>query len=67
MQGRFREAVRNAHEAIPLLEGEKSRHESYFARIHRGLAQTCLGHYAAGLSDLNGTLELRVLQPRSKC
>jgi tetratricopeptide (TPR) repeat protein len=46
------------NQAIPLLEVEKSRHELLFAFMHRGLAQTCLGHYAAGLSDLNANLEM---------
>jgi len=56
MQGHFREAVQMLNKAIPALELAKNRHELFFALVHRGLAQTCLGNYAAGLSDLNGTL-----------
>src|SRR5438105_11114244 len=58
MQGRFRESLQLLNQAIPLLELEKSRHELLFACIHRGIVQTCLGHYAAGLSDLNRTREI---------
>ena len=46
------------NQAIPLLEREKSQHETLFAYVHRGMAQTCLGHYPAGLSDVNRTLEI---------
>lgn len=58
MQGRFRESLQMLDDAIPLLELEKNRHELLFAYIHRGMAQSCLGHYAAGLSGLNRTLEI---------
>jgi len=58
MQGRFKESVQMLNHAIPLLEREKSRHETLFAYVHRGIAQTCLGHYPAGLSDVNRTLEM---------
>ena len=46
------------NQAIPLLEREKNQHETLFAYIHRGIAQTWLGHYPAGLSDVNRTLEI---------
>jgi predicted ATPase len=58
MQGRFNQSVQILDEAISLLEREKNRHELLFAYVHRSMAQTCLGHYAAGLSGLNRTLEI---------
>ena len=45
-------------QAIPLLEREKNQHETLFAYVHRGMAQTWLGHYPAGLSDVNRALEI---------
>jgi tetratricopeptide (TPR) repeat protein len=58
MQGRFKESLQMLNQSIPLLEREKSQHETLFAYVHRGIAQTCLGHYPAGLSDVNRTLEI---------
>ena len=58
IQGRFKESLQMLNQAIPLLEREKNRHETLFAYIHRGIAQTWLGHYPAGLSDANRTLEI---------
>ena len=58
MQGRFKESLQMLNQAIPLLEREKSQHETLFAYVHRGMAQTWLGHYPAGLSDVNRTLEI---------
>ena len=58
MQGRFKESLQMLNQAIPLLEREKSQHETLFAYVHRGMAQTWLGHYPAGLSDINRTLEI---------
>jgi predicted ATPase len=58
MQGRFSESVQLLDDAIPLLEREKNQHELLFAYVHRSMAQTCLGNYAAGLSGLNRTLEI---------
>jgi class 3 adenylate cyclase/tetratricopeptide (TPR) repeat protein len=58
MQGKFRESLQLLDRAIPLLESAKSRHEMLFAFIYRGGARTCLGNYAAGMSDLNGALEI---------
>jgi tetratricopeptide (TPR) repeat protein len=37
---------------------KKSQHETLFAYVHRGMAQTWLGHYPAGLSDVNRALEI---------
>jgi predicted ATPase/class 3 adenylate cyclase len=58
MQGRFTEAVEILDEAVPLLERKRNQHELLFAYVHRSMAQTCLGNYAAGLSGLNRTLEI---------
>jgi tetratricopeptide (TPR) repeat protein len=58
MQGRFKESLQMLSQAIPLLEREKSQHETLFAYVHRGMAQTWLGHYPAGLSDVNRALEI---------
>ena len=58
MQGYFRESLQLLNEAIPLLEREKNLHELVFVYVSRGVAQTCLGQYAAALSSLNRTLEL---------
>jgi class 3 adenylate cyclase/tetratricopeptide (TPR) repeat protein len=58
MQGRFSESLQILDEAIPLLERRRSQHELLFAYVHRSMAQTCLGQYAAGLSGLNRTLEI---------
>jgi tetratricopeptide (TPR) repeat protein len=58
MQGRFNQSLQMLDGAIPLLEREKNRHELLFSYVHRSMSQTCLGHYAAGLSGLNRTLEI---------
>jgi tetratricopeptide (TPR) repeat protein len=58
MQGKFRESLQLLDRAIPLLELARSRHEMLFAFMYRGAARTCLGNYAAGMSDLNGALEI---------
>ena len=58
MQGQFTKSQQLLDQAIPLLEATKNRHEMLFAHIYRGGARTCLGDYAAGLSDLNGALEI---------
>jgi class 3 adenylate cyclase/tetratricopeptide (TPR) repeat protein len=58
MQGWFRESVQILNEAIPLLERESNRHELVYAYVARAVAQTCLGHYASGLSGLNQILEV---------
>src|SRR5439155_26459808 len=58
MQGRFKESLQMLSQAIPLLEREKSQHETLFAYVHRGMTQTWLGHYPAGLSDINRALEI---------
>jgi class 3 adenylate cyclase/tetratricopeptide (TPR) repeat protein len=61
IQGHHAKAVQLFDQAIPLLEAMKNRHEVLFARVYRGGARTCLGNYAAGLSDLNGAIELSKL------
>jgi class 3 adenylate cyclase/tetratricopeptide (TPR) repeat protein len=58
MQGQFKKAQQLLDQAIPLLEKAQNRHEMLFAYIYRGGARTCLGDYAAGLSDLHGALEI---------
>jgi class 3 adenylate cyclase/tetratricopeptide (TPR) repeat protein len=58
MQGRFEKSQKLLDQAIPLLEKAHNRHEMLFAFIYRGGARTCLGDYAAGLSDLQGALEI---------
>jgi len=58
MQGQFKESVQFLDQALPLLEAAQLGHEMLFAHMIRGIARTCLGHYAAGMSDLNGALEI---------
>jgi len=58
VQGHFKKSVQLFDEAIPLLEATKNRHEMLFAYSYRGGARTCLGQYAAGMSDINGALEI---------
>ncbi len=58
MQGQFEKAQQLLDQAIPLLEKAQNRHEMLFAYIYRGGTRTCLGDYAAGLSDLQGALEI---------
>ena len=58
MQGQFKKSVHLLDASIPLLEAAKNRHEMLFAHMYRGAARTCLGRYAAGMSDLNGALEI---------
>ena len=57
-QGRFKESLQMLNQAIPILESERNQHETLFAFIHRGVAQTWLGHYPAGLADVNRSLEI---------
>ena len=58
VQGHFKKSVQLFDETIPLLEATKNRHEMLFAYSYRGGARTCLGRYAAGMSDINGALEI---------
>ncbi len=58
MQGQFEKSQQLLDQAIPLLEKAQNYHEMLFAYIFRGGARTCLGDYAAGLSDLQGALQI---------
>jgi class 3 adenylate cyclase/tetratricopeptide (TPR) repeat protein len=58
MQGQFKKSQQLLDQAIPLLEKAQNHHEMLFAYIYRGGARTCLGDFAAGLSDLHGALEI---------
>lgn len=58
VQGHFKQSLQLFDEAITLLESAKNRHEMLSAYMFRAAARTCLGRYAAGMSDLNGALEI---------
>jgi class 3 adenylate cyclase/tetratricopeptide (TPR) repeat protein len=58
VQGQMEKSIQLFDQAIPLLEAQRNVHEALYARMYRGIARTCLGRYAAGLSDVNGVLEM---------
>ena len=58
VQGRFKESLQLLDEAIPNLEVAREHHEILLAYSYRGCARTCLGQYAAGISDMSNALEM---------
>jgi tetratricopeptide (TPR) repeat protein len=58
VQGHFKKSLQLLDQTIPLLEAAKNRHEALNNYIYRGITRTCLGRYAAGMSDINGALEI---------